>query len=951
MPAITAVRMSSAGAVVRADDAVAQPRIVAGLEEPVVPVAPTAADDDRALDLALAAFRITALLAPDAPAIYLAPLARFAKDHPHSGWTPAVLGDLGLAYLRAGYASRAIEAWQAAWATGRHTSDARARPLVDKVVGELARLYARLGRIDELEPLLREVGSRPLSGPATEAVAAAREDAWLVSKDPAGALRSGPTALASLLRARGYARDAVAFLDGQRAGRAGFSLAQLTALADRAALRPRPIQRAPGQAVPVPSVMHWNHHFAAIVEARDGGYLVKDPTLGAGTGELWVSQDAIDAEASGFFLVPAGAYADPAWRTVARAEAQRIRGTGLVADRHAGATTDDDPTICPGCLAANPPTAPIADDGLGTASGVAAYDAHVLLASLRLHVTQSGYASLKGPPVAVRLIYNQREAGQPATFGSSNVSAKWTLNVLSHVEDNPASPGTAVVRHAAGGGTVAYPSAGGAYDLATGAFAPEERSRAILVRIPATGPLRSYELRMPDGGKQVFGLVDGASAAPRRVFLTEIIDAAGNAVVLRYDDRLRLRALCDAAGRVTRLSYEQRDNPLLVTRITDPFGRASTITYTADGRLGWSTNTTGLTSSFTYDDAGLVTSMTTPYGTTHIRHGRTAANARFLEIVDPMGFAERVESSPGTGAGLYWDRHVLPLARATATAAPDERKARRTTGSEPRPRTAPAPATLRVPMPATDAYGHALEYAFNAAGQVVRATDQQHRVTSYAYDSLGSLSTVTDPDGTTVLRLTYDAFDRVATTTNAAGYVLRYAYDDLDRLLTTTYPDDTFERYSYDRLDLVAVTDRQGRVTTHAYDANRRRTSVTDPSGRVTRFSYYDNGVLASLTDPDGATTTWGVDLQSRPVRHAPVTHVPAVAVGAIAAPATATVPPSTPAAAAPSARRLELVLAVLSALLFAGALVSVGLRVRGRRVRGRPGRSRQTSSTTWFPP
>jgi YD repeat-containing protein len=183
------------------------------------------------------------------------------------------------------------------------------------------------------------------------------------------------------------------------------------------------------------------------------------------------------------------------------------------------------------------------------------------------------------------------------------------------------------------------------------------------VRVPAAGPLRSYELRMPDGGRQVFGLIDGAAAGPRRVFLTEIIDAAGNAVVLRYDDRLRLRALRDAAGRLTRLAYEQRDNPLVVTRITDPFGRASTITYTADGHLGWSTNTTGLTSSFTYDEAGLVTSMTTPYGTTRASHGRTAGGARFLEIIDPMGFSERVESAPTTaGPGLYWDKHVLPTA-------------------------------------------------------------------------------------------------------------------------------------------------------------------------------------------------------------------------------------------------------------------------------------------------
>jgi hypothetical protein len=125
---------------------------------------------------------------------------------------------------------------------------------------------------------------------------------------------------------------------------------------------------------------------------------------------------------------------------------------------------------------------------------------------------------------------------------------------------------------------------------------------------------------------------------------------------------------------------------------------------------------------------------------------------------------------------------------------------------------------------------------------------------------------------------------------------------------------------------------------------------VTDPSGRFTRFGYYRNGVLETLTDSDGAVTTWGIDLQSRPVRHAPVIHVPAVAVGAIAATATATAPASR-APAPPASRRLDAVLAMLLGLLLSGALAVPVLRLGARRLRGRPRRSRQTSSTTWFPP
>jgi hypothetical protein len=54
-------------------------------------------------------------------------------------------------------------------------TEPRARALVDRTVGELARLQAGLGHTEELAALLDDIGDRPVSGPATEAVQAARE--------------------------------------------------------------------------------------------------------------------------------------------------------------------------------------------------------------------------------------------------------------------------------------------------------------------------------------------------------------------------------------------------------------------------------------------------------------------------------------------------------------------------------------------------------------------------------------------------------------------------------------------------------------------------------------------------------------------------------------------------------------------------------------------------------
>ncbi|MDE1153155.1 MAG: hypothetical protein PW788_11520 [Micavibrio sp.] len=71
-------------------------------------------------------------------------------------------------------------------------------------------------------------------------------------------------------------------------------------------------------------------------------------------------------------------------------------------------------------------------------------------------------------------------------------------------------------------------------------------------------------------------------------------------------------------------------------------------------------------------------------------------------------------------------------------------------------------------------------------------------------------------------------------------------------------------------MELRKYTDRLGRITTYAYDADQRLTSVTEPtvgsSTRTTQYEYYENGVLKNLTDARGSVTHWDIDIESRPV-------------------------------------------------------------------------------------
>ncbi len=209
--------------------------------EPLVATARTTSEEDDALRRAVAAYEQRRR--PDD----LSSLTTYVREYPHSGWTPALLTNIGLSSLHYGYFSRALDAWQQAWREGRAAEGPEANALVDRAVGELARLYANLGHMERLAALFGEIGDRPISGSATEAVQVAREQLDLVAKDPRHLFLCGPLALESLLLAQGAEFQQVSFLQWYRAGPSGTNLAEVGGLADRAKLEHRIVFRVPGQ--------------------------------------------------------------------------------------------------------------------------------------------------------------------------------------------------------------------------------------------------------------------------------------------------------------------------------------------------------------------------------------------------------------------------------------------------------------------------------------------------------------------------------------------------------------------------------------------------------------------------------------------------------------------------------------------------------------------------------
>ncbi|MDD5273869.1 MAG: hypothetical protein PHU14_14285 [Methylovulum sp.] len=189
-----------------------------------------------------------------------------------------------------------------------------------------------------------------------------------------------------------------------------------------------------------------------------------------------------------------------------------------------------------------------------------------------------------------------------------------------------------------------------------------------------------------------------------------------------------------------------------------------------------------------------------------------------------------------------------------------------------------------LPQTYTDAAGKLWNLAYNAAGQLIYATNPLNQTRFWEYDTQGRLVKTTIPKSVAFSAVVYGTtntglaaaetrnYTQACTgikppantnlpisVTDSGGRKLCFQYDALDRVTQIKYPDGTADMFNYTfpdtwpvvaargkpSLDLWQVTDRLGRVTTFNYDQNRRRTAVTEPvtvdgvgTARTTHYEY-----------------------------------------------------------------------------------------------------------------
>ena len=864
-------------------------RSVHWFPEPLVPAEPApSAEHNRQLAGALKRFS-GRTLRDDFSA-----LEQFTDSFPSSSWTPSLLLNLGLEYYQTGWYSKALTAWEKGWPMVGASRDSAVKAVADRMLGELALMYARLGRMGQLSRLLDSVQGRVVPGSAGVKLAGARQGLWSMRNHPEMSFRCGPLALDRINAFRNPGKVGNQYVARSESSTNGFSLAQVAKLSASLGLNYQMAFRSQGAPLLMPAVVHWKvGHYAALLEEKGGLYLVEDPTF---RNRAWVTLRALEAESSGYCLVPPGNL--PAgWRSVSESEGMTVWGKGQTDESDPNSTTPYDPGTHDGC----PPP------------GMAVFNTHLLLCNLNLRDNPVGYKPPVGPHVRFLATYNELEAGQPATFSYSNLGPKWTFNWLAYLSDDPSSPFGDVNYYTDGGGTLPFTGFDGS------SFAPELKSQALLTR---TGP-GSYQMLFPDGFRYIFALPTATNGTSRNVFLTQIVDPQGNASQISYDSSFRVVALTDAIGQVTTLSYADPLDSLKITKVTDPFGRIASFTYDQQGRLSQITDSLGMVSQFNYDAGDNILAMTTPYGTTSFDYTPehpylgTGPRESSLEITYPNAEKERVEFNETLLMGIdsqdpastvpqgiwtrdwvmygrdtyYWDRNAYPAYAANpsdfSTAhnyhwlhSLDLFNAIGILESQKRPLEnrvwynydgqaqnndgATVPGNSSRPS----AVAHVLDdgstqlrrVAHNPLGHVTNVVDPVGRAGTYLYSSnLLDLLEVRQTTGTNnelLARYAYNAQHRPVTIADASGQTWSSTYNARGQLLTRTDPLGSTTTFNYDTnghlLTVVSPLGPANDTIAYAHDAIGRVRTITGTDGYVLSFGYDNGDRLTNITYPDG---------------------------------------------------------------------------------------------------
>lgn len=299
--------------------------------------------------------------------------------------------------------------------------------------------------------------------------------------------------------------------------------------------------------------------------------------------------------------------------------------------------------------------------------------------------------------------------------------------------------------------------------------------------------------------------------------------------------------------------------------------QTTTRAYDAAERLKSQSVTTAAgiaTTSFGYDQRGLVTSTTDPRGNGN--NGAYTSTAAFNELgqqVSVTGPAVKAESNGGAAVTVNPTTLIgyNTFGERTETKDADGNVSGATYDLDGRPLTRSAP--VYVPPGSTTAVTPTVTTHYDAAGRVTSQTDALNNTITFVLDQRGRTWAKTDPpiNGNTAGGTTHYILDddsELIAVTDPTGAVTQATYDDLGRKITTTDIVRTPAAAAHtstmvydDASNLTGSTSAAGVPSTMTYDMAGDVLTTKDAAGNLSKYQYDLDGHVVKGTDPMGLST------------------------------------------------------------------------------------------------
>jgi RHS repeat-associated protein len=327
--------------------------------------------------------------------------------------------------------------------------------------------------------------------------------------------------------------------------------------------------------------------------------------------------------------------------------------------------------------------------------------------------------------------------------------------------------------------------------------------------------------------------------------ITKSTDATGVARTYVYDNLGRPTSVFNGAGGETRMEYAPVGSGVAPlgkpTRVVSPEGRATALTYDANGRVTARTAAAGTnlvaTTRTAYDAAGRQTSVTDALGNTT------------QMFYDGLGRRTKVMNALNHATTSTYDAAGHKLSQTDA-------KGNTTKWTY--------DAMGRV-LTTIDAKNQVTQFQYNTAGQRIALVDAKGNTYHFEYDPLGRQTAMVYPDGSRETTA-YDAAGNKLSTTNRAGITQSFTYNNLNREIASEWSDGSQKIVkAYDAAGRMTLEDNGISKLTYAFDNAGRFLSETqdlspvvtggglDPAPRTVSYSYTADGQRDSLTYPDGS--------------------------------------------------------------------------------------------------